>query len=58
MTSQPAALAEPPHHPALVANHLLCALLLVQHCAGVNALALSADERQLWTGSRDSVISW
>ncbi len=30
----------------------------LQHCAGVNAVALSADEQRLWTGSRDSVIAW
>lgn len=30
----------------------------MQHCAGVNALALSADEQQLWTGSRDSIVAW
>lgn len=27
------------------------------HCAGVNALALSSDDQQLWTGSRDAVIT-
>lgn len=27
------------------------------HCAGVNALALSRDERHLWTGSRDSIVA-
>lgn len=30
----------------------------LQHCAGVNALAISADEQQLWTGSRDSIVAW
>lgn len=33
-------------------------LLASQHSAGVNALALSADEQRLWTGSRDSIITW
>ncbi|KAI3432393.1 hypothetical protein D9Q98_003949 [Chlorella vulgaris] len=28
----------------------------IGHCGGVNALALSRDEQQLWTGSRDSTI--
>lgn len=29
---------------------------LLQHCAGINSLILSADEQHLWTASRDSLI--
>ncbi|PSC73533.1 WD repeat-containing 48 [Micractinium conductrix] len=46
-----------PHGPAPRVSFLFRRSQGVGHCAGVNALALSSDERQLWTGSRDATVA-